>query len=236
MDIVFFTKEADICQKMADILSKDNHSCTVMTDDTQFLFLLTDVQFKCDLLVCDFRSIPHQSFSIYGYLKDMACIKPVIFYNDPIPEDGRRTEYWLRTNESLFRKKFTGLIPLFKRIEDIVESPGINPYISLLQAPRSLTKPADGESRHIDISRFRKRNGLSPVMYKLFECFYKNVNREVSVKELSKAIWPVSKRNHCNINSIYTYISRLRKTIEKDKLVKIDIIRTDLASYEMVIY
>lgn len=235
MDIVFFTKESEICRQMAKTLENEGNTCVVMTDDTQFLFLLTDPQFRSDLLVCDFRSIPHQSFSIYGYLKEKACIRPVIFYNDPIPEKGRRTEYWLRTNETLFRKKFTELIPLLRRIEEIIESPEINPYISLLQPPLSFN-PQQSDQRKIDITRYRKRNSLSPSQFKLFEYFYKNVNRKITVKELSKIIWPVSKRKGCNINSIYTYISRLRKAIKKDELVKIDIVRTDFASYEMIIY
>lgn len=236
MNVVFFTREVPVCMQIGKILEGEGCTSRIMTDDAEFFVSLTDSTFKCDLLIVDYRAIPHQSFGIYRYLREKKFIRPLIFYNDPFPDSQERAEHWLHTNENLYQtKQFSHLLPFFNRLNEIIESPGIHPYVSLLQPPVNMYK-ADSPDKQIDLVSFRKRNHLSPVIFKIFSYFYSHLHREISVTELAKALWPVRKKQKRSISSIYSYISRLRKIIDDDALVKIDIVRTDTASYEMIIY
>ena len=189
-----------------------------------------------DLLVCDFKALQMSIFNVYDFLQERSVILPIVFYNDPFPSREDRVAYWLMQNERLYDgESLRSLIPVLEKLNQIIESDDVHPYVSLLQPP--LPTPgseaeAAGGHRALDLRLFRKRNRLQPGLFKLFKIFYENQQQELSLKELSKRMWGTSSKG----NTVYSYISRLRKCIKNDYLVRIDIERTAPGCYEMTVY
>lgn len=234
MKIRFLTRELGVCRLMAEKLIQDGEECVVEADSMGFYENLLSEDF--DLLVCDYRIFQLSIFNLYDFLKKRSIVIPLVFYNDPFPERESRVAYWIMQNERLYDcADLEYLIPIFEKLHRVIEDPAVHPYISLLQPPLPL--PGEEESsgtagRQIDLRLFRRRNKLQPGLFKLFQIFYENQQKELSLKELSRLMWGTSSKT----STVYSYISRLRKRIEKDYLVSIELLRTAPGRYEMTVY
>jgi hypothetical protein len=239
MKVAFLTREPDVCELIASRLPAGDCTCTVSDNSLLFYDELIHKKMEVDLLVCDFKMFQHEVFNIFDFLKEKKMSIPLIFYNDPFPENEGRSLYWLAQNQEQFsRYDLDYLRPVLDRIAEIVEDPSIRPYVSLLQPPLPVTvdKMSDGNpDRIIVLPLIRRRNRMTPSLYNLFEFMYKNREDDISIDEIEKFLRR-KKPGRGNRNSVYSYISRLRKCLEKDKLVKIDIIRTDTGCYRMILY
>lgn len=219
MNIVCYSKDGEECRRIVSVLEGQNHKCTVFTDEVKFLFSLAEQGVNWDVLVLDFQSIPHYSFNIFNHLNRSGFIIPVVFYNDPLSPVTDKASYWLRINENMyFSKYFDKYFSVFNLIE------------KALSCFASCEKASDSQPLNLEL--MRQKSGFTPKMFRLFKFFYKKRGRQLSVKELSDFLF---EKKEISCESIYTYISRLRKILLKEKLVKIDIVRTAFASYQMII-
>lgn len=242
MKIVFLTKEPAVCKQIASRLPSSEYVYSISCDILLFYDKILRQHMQFDLIVCDFRLFNHDVFNIYEFLSEKKVPMPVIYYNDPYPEKKDRVLYWMSQNEEEYaRYDFDYLRPTFERLCDIIEDPSVHPYISLLQPPLPVSAedfPDGVEYRAIDLPLLRRRNNLTPALFRLLECMYKRRNEELSVKEIERMMWGSSllRRNRSRRSSVYSYISRLRKSLVNDKLVKIEIVRTAIGFYRMIVY
>lgn len=236
MKICFLTREPAVCRMMAAQLAKEGVESTVCDDTMGFYEDVVQDNVTCDLFVCDFRLFQLSMYNFYEFMGSRPTVIPIVFYNDPHPDKDSRIMYWIAQNEQIYdRSNLDSLDSIFAKINDVIEDPAIKPYISLLQPPLPVAGMEDAggsAGRQIDLRLFRKRNKLQPGLFKLFKIFYENQQQDLSLKELSRRMWGKANRS----STVYSYISRLRKCIEQDHLVRIDITRTAPGLYEMTVY
>lgn len=236
MKICFLTREPAVCRMFAARLASNDIESTICDDVMGFYNDFSRDKINSDLIVCDFRLFQMSMYNFYEFLSSRPTVLPLIFYNDPHPDKDSRVMYWIAQNERLYKRHdLEGLSGIFEKLNEIIEDPAIKPYISLLQPPLPVPGTEYDSAtagRKVDLRLFRKRNNLAPGLFKLFKIFYENQMQELSLKELSKQMWGSANKQM----TVYSYISRLRKCIEADPLVKIDIMRTAPGCYEMTVY
>ena len=162
---------------------------------------------------------------------------PVVFYNDPYPNAENRVGYWISQNERLYRGcEFHQFTSVFQSINIIIEDPAIRPHISLLRPPIPLCDMADNSfsGEQFDLNWFRLRNKMPPAIFSLFEYFYGNLSKEVTIKAISRRMSAPYFKSSVQKASVYSYVSRLKKYIKTDSPVKFNIIRTSYGCYKMV--
>ena len=236
MKIIFVSREPELCKVIASRLEDKTIQCSIKDNFLEFLLLLKDDKIQCDLLVCDFCQVQHMLCGIADLLRHTAKSVPVIFYNDPYPTKEDRVVYWLSQNESLYTDlEFHHLIPIFKNINAIIENPSVRPYISLLQPPLPVMGISMHENENDDpLLHFRIRNKIPPVLFSVFELFYHNICKELSIKEIARRISGSSFRTSVKRASVYSYVSRLKKYMRNDPLVQFDIIRSSFGRYKLI--
>lgn len=253
MEIVFVTREPEVCTLIASRLRSDTVSCSIQCDFLSFFLQLHGQKMSADLLVCDFCEFRHIMFDFYEMLSKMQKPISLIFYNDPYPDTENRVGYWISQNERLFPgREFHYLSPVFQKINELIEDPAIRPHISLLRPPVPLREIPAVTLRDIhpvplrelvnqhfpedkfDLNCFRLRNKMPPAIFSLFEFFYGNLSKEVSIKSISRRMSAQRIKNTVRKSSVYSYVSRLKKYIKTDGSVKFDIIRTSSGCYKMI--
>lgn len=239
MKILFLTREIDVCTMIASKLSQSEYSCIVISDVLMFYDELLHKELVVDLIVCDYRFVEHEMFNIYQFLIERNKVVPLIFYNDPFPKDGERVLHWMIQNQNQYsRNDFEFLRPTFNKIAAIIEDPCVRPYISLIQPPLAISADDISDSqknRAVDLKLLRRRDKMTPAIYSLFEFFYQHRDIDCSLCEIEKFMWHKNSRK-IKHGGVYSYISRLRKCLQKDSLVKFDILRTSTGSYRMIVY
>ncbi|MBQ6780773.1 MAG: hypothetical protein IJP62_06030 [Treponema sp.] len=236
MKIIFVSREPELCAMLASRVENESIQCSIKNNFLEFLLLLKNDKIDCDLLVCDFCQVQHMLCSIADLLRRASQIIPVIFYNDPYPTKENRVVYWLSQNESLYTdREFHHLIPVFKTINAIIENPAVRPYISLLQPPLPVSGVTmNSEEIEDPLLHFRIRNKIPPSLFSVFELFYRNICKELSIKEISKRISKGYFHSSLKRASVYSYVSRLKKYMQNDPLAQYDIIRSSFGRYKMV--
>lgn len=240
MNICFITTETRACRLIMDRLESESCSCYMLEDWVQLYKSLQSRECTIDIIVCDFTLIGSCYFNLFEAVKKQGHKIPLIYYNDPVPDKDTRVVHWVNQNEVNYNTKFpASLLPYLEKINEIVSDKSIRCHISLLQPAvpvgyESLKESTEGRS--IDLNQFRKRNGLTPVMFHLFEYMYKNRSKELTIKELSRELFGKFPFSGVKRGNVYSYISRLRKTLVNDDEFHLDIIRTSQGCYELIVY
>lgn len=261
MFFCFITKESEICDSIAKLLCENDSSieCRVYASYAEFDYLIAENR-KIDLIICDYK-LHSATFNLYPHLKEIFKksnkITPAIFYNDPNFDDNNRVQKWIEQNIIAFEDKqdFDYLIPNLQKLNDILCLPDIATNVSLLK--HSLPNDVSTEKKQsndktsvadktIDINLYRRQTGMPPTMFKLFKFMYEHLNQEISVKQLAQEIskdnknsFPFlfqKKEKEIKEATIYSYISRLKKYIEKSDYINIEIVRIRTGFYKMIEY
>ncbi len=235
MEVAFVTREPELCALFAEKLEQEGMVCHVQSDFITFFLQLQNGSVQTDLLVCDFCEFRHLMFDFFESLQKMQKHVPVIFYNDPYPCAENRVSYWISQNERLYEnEEFHDFIPVFRILSDLIEEPAIRPHISLLRPPLPLEKAGDCDGAGFDLNTFRIRSKMPPMIFTLFEYFYGNLSKEISIKDMSRKIRNRHLKDSIQTSSVYSYVSRLKKYIQSDTLSNFTIIRTSFGRYKMV--
>ncbi len=238
MEVAFVTREPDLCALFAERLEQEGINCRVQSDFLSFFLQLQNDSVQADLLVCDFCAFRHLMIDFLESLQKMQKHTPVIFYNDPYPCAENRVSYWISQSERLYgNEEFHGYIPIFQILSDLIEEPAIRPHISLLRPPLPLAESPslhDDDGSGFDLNTFRIRSKMPPTIFTLFEYFYGNLSKEISIKDLSRRISSQHFKVSIQKSSVYSYVSRLKKYIQSDALSNFTIIRTAFGRYKMV--
>lgn len=237
--LCFITKEENTCRLIMERLESAECRCFLQTDWVGLYRSLQDYECRIDMIICDFALVGSSYFNLAQSIREMGKKIPVIYYNEPV-SDEQRVNHWINQYElsyssTLNQKQLDVLSVLNKVICD----PSIRRHISLLQPalPVGYEKQTTGNNlREIDLLQFRLRKNLTPVMFQLFEFFYKNRKRDISIREIGKVLFKKRRFFLCSRATVYAYISRLRCLIENDLIVKIKIIRSSPGRYRMIVY
>ena len=240
MEFCFITSQPEVCRLIMSRISDETHRCYIQNDWIEFEKDIKRQDKKLDLILCDFQLIGVCGMNLFEVIRQTGNTIPLIFYNDPIPKDETRVEHWMGQNSAYYYEPFPQYMKAeLEKINDIITDPSIRKYIALLQPPvpvgfEQYKKPT--EKREIDLAAFRRRNQVSPVIFKLFKYMYENRKNEFTMQELSRVIFNKHDFFLKRKSSVYSYISRLRKYLENDILIEAEIVRTAPGAYELVIY
>ena len=225
MIIYFHSKQRVVCRKIADILEKQGHVCSIYTVLSQFYGAVSNMNKKPDLLVLDYTAFNHDVFNVYRFMQEQECQIPLIFYNDPIPSPSERVFHWLTALKVNYTDKVSfdpgEYKPVLQIISDAVDSDLLHPYISLLQLPLPFPDPGDGfglpekifrpDGPERDLLTIRRQLSLSDSLFEILKMFYEHRGITVTM-EFIEDYFRRKDLEHCR-STLYSYISRLRTLI-----------------------
>ena len=228
MQVVFVSKETEVVKRISKLMDKNN---SLFFDDIfEFLKNFDENITFADMLIFDFRFFHHCKSFVFSKLKNSDRRIPLIFYNDPFAERKNRVVYWIRRNENLFESfDFEYLSNFFSDLNLCLENENVKPFVSNFQ-PLQILLP---DSELIEETSFFPNNfvdslmeHLTPVLFKIFSHFRENADRDVSVSELLSIDEGMTSEK-----TVYSYISRLRKSLRPHKRFKI--LRTGKGKYRL---
>ena len=247
MLIYFFTSQPPVCEKIADKLEQAGYQCIVLTNTKMFFHLLHSNDELPDLFIMDYVLFQHDVLNIYRYMKKNNRITPLIFYNDPYPNEQVRANFWIYQCHAHFPDlNLSKVKTAFHLVAAAVDSPELKPYIPLIQTPLPFhekeiaiktvlheEKTQNAASGQFNIYEFRKKTNMNPTIFHLFEYLYQRLGLYVSSEELRHII--LSNGKTAKPGSVSSYISRLRSYLVLIKEINIDLIATHKC-YKLIVY
>lgn len=239
MTIYLLSLHKDVLKIISDELEKLEHKCVIFSNESVLFNTFNKKNIAPDLLAIDYTMWNHDIFPILTYLKEQNFFQPFLYYNDPCPVLPDRCEHWciqLRTLINMFPMKtleeeyafIDNYRPVFKQIQNIVESKALSPYIPLMQAEKPLPEGLplvntykflqSGILRRESIYDFAKKVSLPKNLLFLLSMFSENINVPLSKKQIIN--YYVDNGKKLKEESITVLISNLKKYIEKDALCK----------------
>ena len=142
MKVFIYSPQGELSQIISDHLSDKGHLCFPFGSMSDLSLSLRSLNKMPDILIMDYMSFNHDIFNIYKYFEETNIKVPVIFYNDPCLLRSTRASHWKAqleiTQQKYITKDFSPFEPLFKDLEELIESKEFKPYISLLQPAKKL--------------------------------------------------------------------------------------------------
>src|SRR5574344_427292 len=240
MLVYFLTKQPDVCNKIGDGLLESGHVSVIFKSiEELYAGLKMNGEKKVDLIAADYRIIHHDLFDFYDMLIDYNCIVPFIFYNDPYPDAGQRVNYWKIQNQLKYKKKIqTAQIertaPVMERINSLIESQEINPFITIVNRPcKSTARRKSDQSVQFDIDSFKIKHHIQNSRYKVFRFLYDNRGKPVNARMLCEYLWKsyTPQKKH----TLYAYIHDLRSAMRQETEFIIGIKRDYKEMYRLTI-
>lgn len=151
-----------------------------------------------------------------------------------------RVQGWLCENELHYdTQTMHRVIPLLQKINEALESGGMDDLF--LSADGDEMRACSFERARLQaspqkmnpIEQLRRKTDLPPSSYNLLKFMYKNRRREISIEEIETHIQIEGGSDAARKNTAYSYISRLRKCIEKSPRCEMEIIRTRKGFYRL---
>jgi DNA-binding response OmpR family regulator len=241
MQVVFLTREPAVCTILRQKIGIAADTGMIFEDQSRFFAALESTEQKPDILIIDYRLYDHDFFDLRDFFKDCKIRIPLIFYNDPFPDTGERAAYWEYKCRFYFKNddicKFR---TFFEILEKAVESPDINPYISLIRKPGIFPNTEESQQHssstrnnpEYDIYLLRDRCHLQKSLFRLLEILYKQRGRFVPTDYLLKNLKGPGKCG--KKNCLYAYISRLRTFINLSD-ASLDILKNS-EGYKLITY
>lgn len=227
MTIYFYTLQKNVCRKIAERLEEGGHICCIYTDMNDFYNALLNMKEFPDLLLIDYLTYDHNTFNIYRYMREVGCLIPLIFYNNPFPPNGNmRVKHW----RMLFNLYYSDIktidiesyTSVFECVGHVIESEELKPYISLLQPPKpypcevAAARTIDEDIRHLD-------EYLPASLHRLLKILFEHRRETLSMSKLQQLLG-TSKAGVAR-QTIYSDISRLRKHLRSHARIKIERVR-----------
>ncbi|MBR1722804.1 MAG: helix-turn-helix domain-containing protein [Treponema sp.] len=181
---------------------------------------------RADLIILEWDLYRTFSDVIFNVLKSKNMKIPLILIGKKESDCGKLLADWISLNELKYDIQILeSCYQVLKRISLAVE---------LLDMGRNVQVqvPLKKKNRNT-IEIFAIKNSLSPSAVKLFTYLYKNRLREVSVAEIASFMKIQGSDAIAVRNATYSYISRLRKCIEKTYSCSVKIMRTRSGHYKL---
>ncbi|MCR5218243.1 hypothetical protein [Treponema sp.] len=235
MTSVLLTKKSQlpVWNYLAEILKKDDLSIKMMTDPDEFYSYVEAHQYnEIDFTLVDMSAIQLDSFNPYSLFLDEGILVPVVVYNDPFPQRDQMAFYWALKNEEYFNPIFTAekLLPyskIWRRLQDLLNSPEINPYISCICREKEFSPSANS----FDPQNLFKTEKSGCLKEKLFFYLYDRLNKAVTVMELCNYLW--GSDDSKNRRHLFTCIHDLRNFLQEKNADFVKIVRDSKENYLM---
>ena len=240
MIVYFLTKQPDVCQYLTEQLKINGNLAFTFTEFEELYTAITiSGKQKVDLLAVDYRIVQHDIFDLHQMLIDQNFVIPLIYYNDPYPEPSERVSYWQTQNRTRFSTNLSettivAVRPLLTMIAALIDSPQLNPYISLVNKPLSLQEErAKDVSHSFDLTAFRLNNHIQASRYKLFCYLYQHRDTPLTAKDICLFMW--NDYSPKKLRTLYTYIHELRILCTKEKSCTIKIELVSKETYRLLV-
>lgn len=102
MRVCFVTEQKSVCRVIINRLNDFGYHGYIQDDWLGLDNDLHSAAKKVDLLVCDFSYAGNASVNFFDIVKQTGNNVPVIFYNDPLPDDEERVAWWIMQNENAY--------------------------------------------------------------------------------------------------------------------------------------
>lgn len=138
MRIYFLTRQPDVCQLIADRLTKLKVEIKIYPIISSLLRDVFDFGLDPDILFLDYMYYNNERLNPYSVLKKHGHLFPIVFYNHPFPLPESRKKFWVlnlkRTGLFTDLSKIDGVLDIVK---NALDDPDIYPYVSGIQQPES---------------------------------------------------------------------------------------------------
>ena len=179
-----------------------------------------------DLIILEWE--PYRTFAdvIFNVLESRNMKIPLILIGKKESNCDKRLSDWISLNELKYDMQLPELFyQILERISSVIDLLDMRDDD---EAPVPLKSPGKNA-----IEFFATRNPLSPALVKLFTYMYKNRLREVSLSEIASFMKIQGTDATAVKNATYSYISRLRKCIEKTYSCGVKVTRTRSGYYKL---
>lgn len=239
MEICFLTHEESVCRLIMERLEKFGFHCFLQNDWNALYRELQAPDCQLDLLVCDFLLTSTCCFNLFEAIIETGKKIPVIYYNDPSFDNLERINHWIGQNEIYYQTKFPSeYLDFLDKLNKTICAPDIKRHIALLQPPVPLGQFQEENSdfkEQLNLLEFRIQNNLSPVLFRLFEFMYKNRTKDLTLKELEKALFNRRRSFFGHKSSVYSYISRLKTSLGAEGTSGVRILRSSKGCYRLIV-
>lgn len=207
MTIGLYLKKDSLLKKLDGALKSYGNSITTFENFTELFFAITKKRKKFDLIIADI-SFQQSNQCLQSQIFYENNWTPVIFHNDPYPEENERVLYWFKQNVKALDAN---------RLND----PKYEYNVIFMRIHKFLV-----------MEKFLVQTALSPTMSWLLNYFYNNIQKEIDGNEIIQFLLEKS-ATKIQPQSIYSYISRLKDTL-KEKFPQFTIVRPRPKTYMMI--
>ncbi|MBQ0040110.1 MAG: hypothetical protein KBS64_06775 [Treponema sp.] len=238
MSVYLLTKkdQLKVCVELAAYMERTSSEVTIFTDSSDFYASIdTAPPGQLEYVMIDVRTFQMDLFSPYKYIAECKNPVPVVVYNDPYPDPESRAAYWYVKNKKYLvpyvnENKLENLIPAFSLIELYFYKYQFSKYVSVISAPEEFYTKEEIKKKVV-LNEFATRHKLAKSRKELFDFFLKNEGVEVKEEDICLALWKeVSQKTK---QTLYTYISEIRKACRNEHDIHIDILRISKGIYQM---
>lgn len=228
MKIFIYSRQPEISQIISDHLTSKTDHCIAFERLDDLSGLIRSMDKGPDLLILDFLTYNHDLFNVYEYLHKINKIFPVIFYNDPCITRSTRVAHWKTvleiTQPSYQSKDFSIYDGVFGKLEELILSKELFPYISLLQPPQPVPESMIKDKYTLQyikdqaddcINSFRERNKLPNNLFYLLSLLQKHKGLPMKFKDIIELYQNDGKQ--ISEKSLKVLISKLKSLIRADK-------------------
>lgn len=232
MFVLFITSENNVCKLVASKLAqKDIHSKVMEDPFDSFDFIKNKTDKKIDLLALDYRCCIHENFSFFTLLKENKIFIPAFFYNHPLICEENCIEVWKDSLDEYFeellpREELEQVKTVFVHFKEVLFSPEVNPYVSIINRPKILYDMSSAENTSFlnsreftfdfsyrDLECLKNQFHLPPSRYKLLKYFFEHKNSPCKISEICNFMW--NEYDSKKIQTLYAYIYDLKSVLKK---------------------
>ena len=226
MKIVFLMKDKDLFKIFESQVASFGTTCILYDSLEDFMHYLLNLipSDMPQLFILDYASIQHEELNIFEFEKDLGIEIPLIFYNDPYPDDDQRIELWHNQNERFLNvKDFKFLDPIFKRLSDLISNYSMRQRISVICKPQKILDSFSNE--------LLSKSKITPRIAELIIYMHNRLGQDIPSNEIYDAIF--NEENPEDIGTLYTYISRAKKFLKDNPELKTRIRKSTKGCYIM---
>ncbi len=247
MTIAFLTKQYEVCRRIAERMNLPELSCMIFSTLSDMHEYFSKKKKFPDMMIFDYMMYNHDFVNPYEEMKNMNMNHPLIFYNDPYPDDSSRADFWeyqiMRTNPGCIIQDYRKYLSALERA---VQAPDIFPYISLIQPPKPLPDteeesprvktvtpdiPDDGNGKKM-LYTLRKKHCIPKSVFSVLEILYNNMGYPTSIEGLMELLSSPGKSR--SRNSINICLSKLRAILKSEDEYNMDLV-TDQDGYRLIL-
>ncbi|MBQ9495563.1 MAG: hypothetical protein IJR50_08005 [Treponema sp.] len=213
MTIYFYTRQRTVCRKIADALEENEHTCCIYTDFNDFYDAILNMKRCPDLLLLDYFTFDHDAFNVYRYMRDIKCLIPLIFYDNPFPSNRvKRISHWCMILNLFYSDveniNVASYVPVFNQIATTLELNDVKSHAALLHAKSQYEKNTASKACTYEPATEYKML-LPCALYRVFKILHAQHGNAISTTQIKQLL--ADEGIDKKIASIYSDICRLKK-------------------------